>query len=88
MPGPGAEVQEKLARIRGIAFDKTGTLTEGYTNLVHIECEEDIMKRFCVVCCFGAASEHPLAHGIISAAKKRKLQLPDPKKVQAVRRVY
>ena len=33
----GAEIQEKLSRIRGIAFDKTGTLTEGYTNLVHIE---------------------------------------------------
>ncbi len=81
----GAEVQEKLARIQGIAFDKTGTLTEGYTNLVHIECEEDyhevVLRRTAAL---EHHSEHPLAHGIISAAKTRKLQLPEAQKVQAV----
>ena len=81
----GAEVQEKLARIKGIAFDKTGTLTEGYTNLVHIECEDDyheeVLRRSAAL---EQHSEHPLAHGIISEAKKRKIQLPDPQQVQAV----
>ncbi|GIT07805.1 MAG: hypothetical protein CM1200mP30_14350 [Pseudomonadota bacterium] len=81
----GAEVQEKLSRIRGIAFDKTGTLTEGYTNLVHIECEDDyheeVLRRAAAL---EQHSEHPLAHGIISAAKKRKIKLPDPQQVQAV----
>ncbi len=80
----GGEVQENLARIKGIAFDKTGTLTEGATRLVRIEfgdsSHDEVLQRAAGL---EQHSEHALAHGIISAARERNLRLTNPERVQA-----
>ena len=81
----GGEVQETLARIRRIAFDKTGTLTKGATSLIKIEnddaSQEEVLQRAAGL---EQHSEHSLAHGIVSAAKERKLNIKNPERVQAV----
>jgi len=81
----GGEVQETLAKIRRIAFDKTGTLTKGATSLIKIEnddaSQEEVLQR---AASLEQHSEHSLAHGIVSAAKERKLNIKNPERVQAV----
>ena len=81
----GGEVQETLAKIRRIAFDKTGTLTKGATSLIKIEnddaSQEEVLQRAAGL---EQHSEHSLAHGIVSAAKERKLNIKNPERVQAV----
>jgi Cu2+-exporting ATPase len=81
----GGEVQETLAKIRRIAFDKTGTLTKGATSLIKIEnddaTQEAVLQRAAGL---EQHSEHSLAHGIVSAAKERKLNIKKSELVQAV----
>ena len=69
-----------------IRFDKTGTVTEGepeVTDVYSIERgkENDVLK-------YGAIaeknSEHPLGESIVKGAKKRKIEVPDPKKFNSI----
>ena len=73
-----AEVLELLEKVDTLVVDKTGTLTEGRPRLT--ECipvagisESDLLLLAAAV---EQNSEHPLAHGVVQAARERGLKLP------------
>lgn len=76
----GAQL-DRLAAVRAVAFDKTGTLTEGRPMVTAVggeSCEhaavadcdtcDDVVALAAAV---ETASEHPVAHAIVSAARVR-----------------
>lgn len=69
----GGAAIEALAGIRAVALDKTGTLTAGHPSVSHIltigeMSSEEILRRAAAV---EARSSHPLARGIMRAARDR-----------------
>jgi Cu2+-exporting ATPase len=60
---------EKLAGVDTIVFDKTGTLTKGEPRLVETPLAD--IDRWAIAAALGAASRHPLARGLASAAEGR-----------------
>lgn len=71
----GGVYLETLASVRVVAFDKTGTLTAGRPRLTDIipmngSTLADVLRFAASV---EAASEHPLASAIVSAAEERKI---------------
>jgi len=74
----GGAFLEALARVRTVAFDKTGTLTEGRPQLTDIlglnaVPEGEVLRLAAGV---EAASGHPLAAAITTAARNRGLTCP------------
>ncbi|WP_199762831.1 heavy metal translocating P-type ATPase [Bradyrhizobium guangdongense] len=72
-----AEALERMEKIDTLVVDKTGTLTEGKPKMVAIVpaagfAEDDILRLAASV---ERASEHPLAHAIMRAAKEKQLAL-------------
>jgi Cu+-exporting ATPase len=72
-----AETLELLEKVDTIVVDKTGTLTEGRPRVTHVEAtgswsEEEVLRLAASV---EAASEHPLAAAIVTAARERGLRL-------------
>ena len=72
-----AEALERMEKVDTLVIDKTGTLTEGKPALTAIALangfsEADVLRLAASV---EAASEHPLALAIVTAAKARKLDL-------------
>ncbi len=72
-----AEALERMEKVDTLVVDKTGTLTEGKPALTNIAvtsgfAEDDVLRLAASV---EAASEHPLALAIVTAAKSRKLDL-------------
>lgn len=71
---------EKLPRATVVVFDKTGTLTIGsprVTDVVPLNgYTEDRLLR--VACAAEKRSEHPLAEAIVSAAREKGVECPDP----------
>jgi Cu+-exporting ATPase len=72
-----AEALQGLEKVDTLVIDKTGTLTEGKPSLIAVETigtveENDMLALAAAV---EGQSEHPLAHAIVVAAKKRELQL-------------
>lgn len=74
-----AEALERMEKVDTLVIDKTGTLTEGKPAVVALVVakdtaisEEDILKFAASV---EHASEHPLAHAIVAAAKVRNITL-------------
>ncbi|MEX0732642.1 MAG: heavy metal translocating P-type ATPase [Aquisalimonadaceae bacterium] len=80
----GPEVLERLAGIRVVAFDKTGTLTAGKMRLAAIETAPDLSEDAFLnhVAGLELGSEHPLARGVVEAARERGL---DPVPVSDIR---
>lgn len=77
---------ERSRDIDVIIFDKTGTLTTGrfgVTDIVRIAeySDADLLRMAATV---EAASEHPIASGIIAAAKKRQILLSKPANFRAI----
>lgn len=73
-----AESLEIAHKISTIIFDKTGTLTEGkpvLTQIISKEIDENKLLR--ITASLEKKSEHPFAHSIVDAAKKRNLNLLD-----------
>jgi len=74
------EVLEQAGKVSCVVFDKTGTLTRGAPALTDIitlgDFEEELLLRLLA----GAElrSEHPLAESLISAARERKYDIPEP----------
>src|SRR5262249_43159243 len=71
--------------VNQIALDKTGTLTEGQPRLVEIEvlgAKEDELLGISAAA--EAASEHPLAGAIVTAAFERGVTPPDVTDFEAV----
>lgn len=77
---------ENSRKISTVVFDKTGTLTEGnfgvnrVTTLKDGISKNDLLKMAAAI---EQNSEHPIARGIVAAAKKEKLELSEIKNFQA-----
>jgi Cu+-exporting ATPase len=80
-----AEALERMEKVTTLVVDKTGTLTEGRPAVTHITAaaptgggrpwsEQDLLRLAAGV---ERASEHPLAHAIVTAAEQRALTIPD-----------
>jgi Cu+-exporting ATPase len=70
-----AEALETLEKVDVLIVDKTGTLTEGQPKLISViaapgHAENDILR---LAAALERASEHPLAHAIVTAARQRGL---------------
>ena len=74
-----AEALEHMEKVDTLVIDKTGTLTEGHPAVTAIVpatgFDEDAVLRLAAG--VERASEHPLAHAIVAAAKQRELKLSD-----------
>ncbi|HNX30941.1 MAG TPA: cation-translocating P-type ATPase [Holophaga sp.] len=66
-----ASAMERLSRVTDLAFDKTGTLTEGKPSLREVralaDLDRDALLRLAAA--LEQGSEHPLAKGILEAAR-------------------
>ncbi|MBP9774135.1 MAG: copper-translocating P-type ATPase [Candidatus Peribacteraceae bacterium] len=81
----GGEALQAAGSIRTIVFDKTGTLTVGKPSLTDIHALSSTDDELLMIAAsLEQASEHPLAHAIISAAKQRNLQLVAIENFQAI----
>lgn len=77
---------EGARKIDAVVFDKTGTLTEGafgVTDVVPADDyeEADVLRYAASV---ESQSEHPIARGIVEAAKKRDIDLANVKDFQSI----
>src|SRR6266851_443150 len=71
---------ERARELDAVVFDKTGTLTEGrfgVTDIVPLDgrTEHDILR---LAAALESRSEHPIAAGIVRAARERAVQYPAP----------
>ena len=73
-----AEALERMEKVDTLVVDKTGTLTEGRPSVVDIASAEgfDRTELLRLAAAVERASEHPLAHAIVSAAEGAGLALP------------
>jgi Cu+-exporting ATPase len=74
----GPEVLERTRRITTVVLDKTGTVTEGRMELAEVKpldgaTRTEILRLAGAV---EAASEHPIAHAVASAARREVGELP------------
>jgi Cu+-exporting ATPase len=71
-----AEVVEKLREVDTLVVDKTGTLTVGRPQLTDFIVQDiDEAEALRLIASLERASEHPLAHAIVTAAERRGLSL-------------
>jgi P-type Cu+ transporter len=75
-----AEALEAMEKVDTIVVDKTGTLTEGKPHVVSVlplggSDENSVLRLAASV---ERASEHPLAHAVVSAAEQKGLKLSLP----------
>ncbi len=69
------EALQRMRELNAVIFDKTGTLTYGKPELIKIESlKGSDHDNLALAAVLESASEHPLAHAIVQAAKD--LQLP------------
>ena len=68
---------EKLAVIRAVVFDKTGTLTQGSPRVTRIVPVAGVDENtlLAVAAAVEVSSEHPIARGIVEAARARTLDV-------------
>lgn len=81
-----AEALERFASVDTLVVDKTGTLTEGKPALVAVEPlgTYSSQQLLSLAAALEAASAHPLAHAIVSAAEQQALQLQPVEDFQSV----
>ncbi|QTE47042.1 copper-translocating P-type ATPase [Mucilaginibacter rubeus] len=79
---------ENARKITSIVFDKTGTLTKGKFEVSRMVFTEGVLKSEDELLRLAGAlesnSEHPIATGILSEVKKRKLTLPEATQFKAI----
>jgi P-type Cu+ transporter len=80
-----AEALETLEKVDTLVLDKTGTLTEGKPRVTAVTpvsaiTAEELLR---LAASLERASEHPLAHAVVTAAKERGLKLADVSASQA-----
>jgi Cu2+-exporting ATPase len=77
---------ESARRLDAIVFDKTGTLTEGRFGVSEVvalgDQDEDEILR--LAASLESRSEHPIAAGIVAAAKEKDVSFPAPKDFHAI----
>jgi Cu+-exporting ATPase len=81
-----AEALETLEKVDTLVVDKTGTLTEGKPRLVSVEVEpgQDETEVLRLAASLERASEHPLAHAIVTAAAERGISLSPVSEFQSI----
>ncbi len=77
---------ERARELQAVVFDKTGTLTEGrfgVTDVISLGSlpEDEILR---LAAGLESRSEHPIAAGIVQAAKDRGLAVPSPQEFRAI----
>jgi Cu2+-exporting ATPase len=77
---------ERARKVNAILFDKTGTLTEGRFGVTDIiplsgRSEKELLK---FAASLESQSEHPIAQGVVEAAKDRKIEIETPKDFKAI----
>jgi len=79
---------ENARKITSIVFDKTGTLTKGKFEVSRMVLTGGVLKSEDELLRLAGAlesnSEHPIATGILSEVKKRKLTLPEATQFKAI----
>lgn len=78
---------ENARKITAFVFDKTGTLTEGKFGVSRYESLTDALKKedlMAAVASLEQSSEHPIAQGIVKAAKEAKLKLKNVKSFESL----
>ena len=77
---------ETLGLLKAIAFDKTGTLTHGKPKVVDIIATGNLSEN--EVLALAAACEsrsgHPLAAAVVTEARNRSLDIPEPEKMDSI----
>ncbi len=68
------EALERLEKVDTVVVDKTGTLTEGRPELAGV-VDGELLR---LAASLEQASEHPIAHAIVTAARERGLDLAPP----------
>ena len=77
---------ERARALDAIVFDKTGTLTEGrfgVTDIISLDgrSEQDVLRLAAAI---ESRSEHPIAAGVVGAARERGVSYPAPGDVAAI----
>ncbi len=83
----GGNFLEAASQLKALAFDKTGTLTYGKPKVERViplngHTEEQLLEKAAAL---EAASEHPIAHAIIMAAKERKIRIRHAERYQVTK---
>jgi P-type Cu+ transporter len=81
-----AEAIELLHKVDTLVVDKTGTLTEGKPKLIAVQPVPDFdeTRLLQLAASLEQASEHPLAHAVVSGAKERGIPLLPVEDFQSV----
>ncbi len=80
-----AEALQEAHKATTIVFDKTGTLTKGkpeVTDLIPTGMNENDLLKLAAIA--EKRSEHPLGEAIITAAKQKKIAIPEPEKFNSL----
>ena len=77
---------ERARSISGVVFDKTGTLTQGRFGVSDVVAlgglsPDDVLR---LAAALESQSEHPIAAGIVQAARTRNLPVAAPREVRAI----
>ena len=77
---------ERARGIEAVIFDKTGTLTEGRFGLTDVVPlgslgEAEVLR---LAASLEGQSEHPIATGVVEAARKHELDIPSPRSFRAI----
>ncbi len=77
---------ERARNLTAAVFDKTGTLTEGRFGVsdIAVLAEGDEAKELRFAASAESRSEHPIAQGIVAAAKERGIAVPHPASVRNI----
>ncbi len=81
----GGVALEALKDVKAVVMDKTGTITKGNFEVqkcVALRVSEEKVLRLAANC--ELASTHPIGHSIVTAAKKRNLNLMRPEQVEEI----
>ena len=79
----GGAALEDFGHTKIMAFDKTGTLTKGNMQVQDV-IDLDNQTWLSALAALEQSSEHPIAHSIVSYAKKQNLVIPEAQNVEAV----
>jgi Cu+-exporting ATPase len=74
------EALERLEKIDTVVVDKTGTLTDGRPVLVG-DVDDELLR---LAASLEQASEHPIGHAIVAAARERGLKLVSPQEFRSL----
>ena len=77
---------ERARDLNAAVFDKTGTLTEGRFGVsdVVVLSDSDEAEELRLAASAESQSEHPIAQGIVAAAKQREIAFPRPMNVRNI----